>query len=175
MFTIYYSRPMKEEFNYCPLCGNPLSSGIIENKERRYCTHCDFVDYKNPLPVAVAVATRDKKYLLIKRGIEPRKGVWGSASGFIESGETPEEACLRELKEETGVTGNIVRLIRVVRIEDKQIYGDMLALIYLVQVNEGEEPVAGSDVDDARFFTTDELPEYFARTFKDIMEEIQSS
>jgi hypothetical protein len=62
----------------------------------------------------------------------------------------------------------------VVRLEDKQIYGDMLALIYLVQVDEGEEPVAGSDVDDARFFTTEELPEYFTRIFKDIIEEIQS-
>jgi ADP-ribose pyrophosphatase YjhB (NUDIX family) len=165
---------MKEEFNYCPLCGSPLDSANIENKERRYCKSCNFVDYKNPLPVAVAVATRDKKFLLIKRGIEPRKGVWGSASGFIEIGESPEEACLRELKEETGVTGNIVRLVRVVRLEDKQIYGDMLALIYLVQVDEGEEPVAGSDVDDARFFTTEELPEYFTRIFKDIIEEIQS-
>lgn len=165
---------MKEEFNYCPLCGTPLGSGFIENKERRYCTNCDFVDYKNPLPVAVAFATTGKKYLLIKRGIEPRKGVWGSASGFIESGETPEEACLRELKEETGVTGNIVRLVRAVRIEDKQIYGDMLALVYLVRVDEGEEPVAGGDVDDARFFTTDELPEHFTRIFKDVIEEIQS-
>lgn len=166
---------MKEDFNYCPLCGTPLDSGVIENKERRYCTSCNFVDYKNPLPVAVAVATRDKKFLLIKRGIEPRKGIWGSASGFIETGETPEEACLRELKEETGVNGNIVRLVRVVWLEDKQIYGDMLAVIYLVQVDEGEEPVAGGDVDDARFFTIKELPEYFARLFKDLVEEIQSS
>jgi 8-oxo-dGTP diphosphatase len=75
---------MKEEFKYCPLCGTKLSSGDIENKIRQYCTNCDFIDYKNPLPVAVAMATRDKKFLLIKRGIEPRKGMWGSASGFIE-------------------------------------------------------------------------------------------
>ena len=166
---------MKEDFNFCPLCGTPLDSGIIENKERRYCTGCNFVDYKNPLPVAVAFAVRDKKFLLIKRGIEPRKGAWGSASGFIESGETPEEACLRELKEETGVTGKIIRLIRVVRLEDKQVYGDMLAIVYMVEVNEGEEPVAGSDVDDARFFTTDELPEFFTRIFKGEIEEIQSA
>ena len=166
---------MKEEFNYCPLCGNPLDSGFIENKDRRYCKNCNFVDYKNPLPVAVAFATRGKKYLLVQRGIEPRKGVWGSASGFIESGETPEEACLRELKEEAGVTGKIVKLIKLVRIEDKQIYGDMLGVVYHVQIDEGEVPVPGSDVDDARFFSADELPEFFMRIFKDLIEEIQAS
>jgi ADP-ribose pyrophosphatase YjhB (NUDIX family) len=166
---------MKEDFIYCPLCGTKLNSGDIENKIRRYCTNCNFVDYKNPLPVAVALATRDKKFLLIKRGIEPRKGMWGSASGFIETGETPQEACLRELKEETGVSGNIVKLVEVRRIEDEQIYGDMLAVIYLVQVDGNAEPVAGDDVDDARFFTIDELPEYFTRIFKNVIEEIKSS
>ena len=166
---------MKEEFRYCPLCGTTLDLATIENKERRYCPGCNFVDYKNPLPVAVAVAVRDKKFLLIKRGIEPRKGMWGSASGFIETGETPQEACLRELKEETGVSGNIVKLVGVRRLEDEQIYGDMLAIIYLVQVNEGEVPEAGSDVDEARFFTIDELPEYFTRIFRSLIEEVKSS
>ena len=172
---MYYLIPMKEEFKYCPLCGTKLNSGLIENKTRQYCTSCNFIDYKNPLPVAVAVAVRDKKFLLIKRGIEPRKGMWGSASGFIETGESPQEACLRELQEETGVSGTIVKLIGVRRLEDEQIYGDMLAIIYLVQVEEGEVPVAGSDVDDARFFDIDELPEYFTRIFKQVIEEIKSS
>jgi ADP-ribose pyrophosphatase YjhB (NUDIX family) len=166
---------MKEEFKYCPLCGTKLDSGLIENKTRKYCPGCNFIDYKNPLPVAVAVATRDKKFLLIKRGIEPKKGMWGSASGFIESGESPQEACLRELQEETGVTGTIEKLIGVKWLEDEQMYGDMLAVIYLVQVDEDAEPVAGSDVDDARFFTIDELPEFFSRIFGNVIEEVKSS
>ena len=166
---------MKEEFKYCPLCGTTLDSGLIENKTRKYCKSCNFVDYKNPLPVAVALAIRDKKFLLIKRGIEPKKGMWGSASGFIETGETSQEACLRELQEETGVSGTIIKLIGVRRLEDEQIYGDMLAVIYLVQVDGDAEPVAGGDVDDARFFAIDELPEYFTRIFKNVIEEIKSS
>ncbi|MEJ2738356.1 MAG: NUDIX hydrolase [Dehalococcoidia bacterium] len=170
-----YLIPMKEEFKFCPLCGKKLESGLIENKTRQYCTNCDFVDYKNPLPVAVAVAIRDKKFLLIKRGIEPRKGMWGSASGFIESGESPQEACLRELREETGVSGTIVKLIGVRWLKDEQMYGDMLAVIYLVQVDEDAVPVPGGDVDDARFFTIDELPEFFTHIFKNVIEEVKSS
>ena len=147
--------------------------GMIEGKERKYCPSCDFIDYRNPLPVAVAVAVRDKRFLLIKRGIPPKKGVWGSPSGFVEVGETPEEACLRELKEEAGVTGEIVRLIRVARREDPEVYGDMLVVVYLVKAGDGE-PAPGVEAEDAKFFDIGELPDYYACLFGNVIEEVQS-
>jgi len=146
---------------------------MIEGKERKYCPSCDFIDYRNPLPVAVAVAVRDKRFLLIKRGIPPKKGVWGSPSGFVEVGETPEEACLRELKEEAGVTGEIVRLIRVARREDPEVYGDMLVVVYLVKVGD-EEPAPGVEAEDAKFFGIGELPDYYACLFGNVIEQVQS-
>ena len=162
-----------KEYNYCPICGTPLQAGLIEGRERKYCPKCDFIDYKNPLPVALAVAVKDKKFLLIRRGLPPRKGMWGSPSGFIESGETPEEACLRELKEETGISGKIVKLIGAVRREDKEIYGDMLVVKYLVKVK-GGKLIPGDEVADARFFDIAELPDYYVNLFKDVIEEIQN-
>jgi len=164
---------MKEAYKYCPRCATPLELGFIEGKDRRFCPNCNFIDYKNPLPVAVAIAVRDKRFLLIKRGIPPRKGDWGSPSGFIESGETAEEACLRELKEETGISGQVVKLVGVVRIEDKEVYGDMLAVMYLVKVDDGEI-AAGDEVEEAGFFDIDELPDYFARRFGKLLEDIQN-
>jgi len=146
--------------------------GMIEGKERKYCPSCDFIDYRNPLPVAVAVAVRDKRFLLIKRGIPPKKGVWGSPSGFVEVGETPEEACLRELKEEAGVSGEIVRLIRVARREDPEVYGDMLVVVYLVKVGDGG-PAPGVEAEDAKFFDIGELPDYYACLFGNVIEEVQ--
>ena len=147
--------------------------GMVEGRKRKYCPKCNFVDYKNPLPVALAVAVKGKKVLLIKRGVPPVKGMWASPSGFIEIGETPEEACLRELKEETGIPGEIVKLIGVLRIEDKEIYGDMLIIAYLVKVKDGEL-TPGDEVEDARFFDIAELPEYYLNIFKDVIEEIQN-
>ena len=147
--------------------------GMVEGRKRKYCPKCNFVDYKNPLPVALAVAVKGKKVLLIKRGVPPVKGMWASPSGFIEIGETPEEACLRELKEETGIPGEIVKLIVVLRIEDKEIYGDMLIIAYLVKVKDGEL-TPGDEVEDARFFDIAELPEYYLNIFKDVIEEIQN-
>lgn len=164
---------MKGEYRYCPVCGTGLKLRFIEGKDRKFCPSCDFVDYKNPLPVAVAIAVKNKRFLLIKRGLPPRKGTWGSPSGFIEVGETPEEACLRELMEEARVSGEIVKLAGVVRIEDKEVYGDMLAVRYLVRVGD-EQPIPGGDVEDARFFDIAELPEYFAKRFKQVIEEIEN-
>ena len=164
---------MKEDFKICPLCGTSLEWDFIEGKDRKFCSSCKFVDYKNPLPVALAIPVRDKKFLMIKRGIPPRKGAWGFPSGFIESGETSEEACLRELKEETGPSGKIVKLVGVHRIEDKELYGDMLVTMYLVDVDEGE-PTPGSDEQDARFFNSDEMPEFYVGRFKHLIDEIQN-
>jgi 8-oxo-dGTP diphosphatase len=161
-----------KEYILCPICGATLQIGMIEGKERKYCPKCDFVDYKNPLPVALAIAVKDKDFLLIKRGLPPRQGMWASPSGFIEIGETAEEACLRELKEETGVSGEIVKLVGVVRREDKEVYGDMLVVEYLVKVG-NEELKAGSDVDDVRFFSVAELPDYYVELFSNIIKEIK--
>jgi ADP-ribose pyrophosphatase YjhB (NUDIX family) len=153
---------MKEPFQYCPICGRALELGVIDGKERKFCPNCDFIDYKNPLPVAVAIAVKGKKVLMIKRGVAPRKGAWGPPSGFIEVGETPEEACLRELKEETGVSGQVVRLVGVSRLGDKEVYGDMLMVRYLVKVGD-EEITPGDEVEDARFFDIAELSDNYAK------------
>jgi ADP-ribose pyrophosphatase YjhB (NUDIX family) len=148
-----------------------MELGAIDGKERKFCPDCDFIDYKNPLPVAVAIAVKEKKLLLIKRGIAPKKGAWGPPSGFIEVGETPEEACLRELKEETGVSGQVVRLIGVSRLGDKEIYGDMLMVRYLVKAGD-EEITPGDEVEDARFFDITELSDNYARYLGEIIESI---
>lgn len=161
-----------KEYIFCPICGTTLQIGMIEEKERKYCPKCDFINYKNPLPVALAIATKDKDFLLIKRGLPPRKGMWASPSGFIEIGETAEEACLRELKEETGVSGEIVKLVGVVRLEDREVYGDMLIVAYLVEVG-NEELKPGSDVEDVRFFSVEELPNNYVDLFREVIEEVQ--
>ena len=162
-----------KEYSYCPICAASLQQRVLDGRERKYCPTCGFIDYKNPLPVALAVPVKEGKFLLIKRGVPPLKGTWGSPSGFVEIGETPEEACLRELKEETGISGEIVKLIGVDRIEDGEVYGDMLVLRYLVRVSGGELS-PGEEVEDARFFDVSELPEHYVALFRDVIREVQS-
>jgi len=160
------------EYQYCPCCAAALAAGHIDGRTRRYCTNCGFVRYENPLPVVVAVAVKDGRFVLIRRGIPPKKGYWGCPSGFVECGETPEEACLRELEEEAGVRGEIRRLLRVVRLEDTELYGDMLVVTYLVEVVEGD-PTPGEEADAAGYFNPGEIPSYLRHVFADVIGELR--
>ena len=162
-----------KEYNYCPICATRLKAKLISGRKRNFCPSCNFIDYKNPLPVATAIALRNNKFLLIKRGLAPKKGTWAAPAGFIEIGETPEEACLRELKEETGISGEVIRLIGATRLYDKEIYGDMLLIIYLVKLNEEGNPIPGEEVEEAKFFDFTELPDYYIKRFKGTLAELQ--
>ena len=102
-----------KEYTYCPHCGGTLIRRVIEEMPRKQCPGCGFVHYRNPLPATGAVAVRGGEILLIQRGIEPGIGLWTPPSGFIESGESAELACLREFREETGFEGTIRELLGV--------------------------------------------------------------
>ena len=59
--------------------------------------------FSNPVPVAVAIVPYKGKLVGIRRGIEPRKGQVAFPGGYINSGETFQQALTRELFEETGI------------------------------------------------------------------------
>lgn len=87
-----------------------------DNRERLVCGRCEFIHYQNPKVVAGAVCTwkDDKgqdKILLAKRAIEPRKGFWTLPAGYMELGETTEQAAAREAREEACATIEIERLL----------------------------------------------------------------
>lgn len=72
-----------------------------DDRLRRVCNHCGFVDYVNPKIVAGSVVTAaDGRFLLCKRAIEPRRGFWTLPAGFMETEESVAEAAAREAREE---------------------------------------------------------------------------
>ena len=75
-----------------------------EDRERRVCDGCGFIDYVNPRIVAGVVAHREGKILLCRRAIEPRMGFWTLPAGFMELGETTSQGAARETSEELGKT-----------------------------------------------------------------------
>lgn len=84
-----------------------------DDKERRVCQRCDFIDYQNPKIVAGSVVLKGEQILLCKRAIEPRKGFWTLPAGFMELGESVEEAAQREAQEEALADIEIDRLLAV--------------------------------------------------------------
>jgi ADP-ribose pyrophosphatase YjhB (NUDIX family) len=71
-----------------------------EDRERLICADCGFVAYENPKIVTGSVVKVDSGVLLCRRAIEPRRGFWTIPAGYLELGETVEEAARREAREE---------------------------------------------------------------------------
>lgn len=88
-----------------------------DDKERRVCQRCDFVDYQNPRIVAGSVVEKDGRILLCKRAIEPRKGYWTLPAGYMELGETVEDAARREAQEEALADIEIDRVLAVYSVQ----------------------------------------------------------
>jgi len=161
---------MNRESKYCPKCGHSLTASNIENRKRLTCPECDWIDYKNPIPcVAALVRSQDNKILLVKRGVRPSKGSWCLPTGFIEIEENPETACLRELREETGLEGKMLELIGVYAQRTK-IYRNILVIAYKVEA-EGE-PQAGSDTREAKFIPIKNLPHIPFTSHRQIIEDV---
>lgn len=84
-----------------------------DNRERRVCGDCGFVDYVNPKVIVGSVVTHGARFLLCKRAIEPRRGHWTIPAGFMEVLETPEEGAAREAMEEATATIGVRSLLGV--------------------------------------------------------------
>jgi mutator protein MutT len=115
------------------------------------------VHYFAPLVAAAAILTRDDgKILLVKRGEDPGKGLWGLPGGYVEIDETIEQALVRELREETGL---VMRLQNVLGVwsffhDSKELSGAVI--VYRAHWVSGEMRLA-SDSTDAEWI----LPEEF--------------
>lgn len=103
--------PIKS-FNYCPLCGKSLITMQRGDRERLACpdSSCGFVHWDNPTPVVAAVLEHQGNIVLVRSHGWPEKW-FGLVTGFLEKGESPEEAVLREVKEETGLEATSVAFI----------------------------------------------------------------
>ena len=93
---------------YCCQCAAELSLSVLpgDTHERMLCSQCGYVVYENPKILVACFATWGDKVVWMKRAAEPQKGFWSIPSGFMEKGETPEQAAARELWEETGARIN---------------------------------------------------------------------
>ena len=92
-----------EKAIFCSQCGAGLSTIVdaMDDRQRSACPCCGFVAYENPKVLVACLATWQDKLLMMRRGTEPRRGFWAIPAGFMECGETPEQAASREVWEET--------------------------------------------------------------------------
>jgi 8-oxo-dGTP diphosphatase len=108
-----------------------------------------------------AIILENGRILLIKRGRNPYKDFWALPGGFVEYGETTEEAVKREAEEETGLQCEIVKLVGVYSAPDRDPRGHTISVVYVMKVKEGEVS-AGDDAAGAAWVDINELPDEIA-------------
>ena len=109
------------------------------------------------IPCVGAIVVDDGgRLLLVRRANPPAQGLWSIPGGRVEPGEEGEQAVLRELAEETGVVGVVVREVGTVT-RDAPGGGTYVIRDFLVRADAGFDPVAGDDALDAAWFTPAEL------------------
>lgn len=98
----------KPEMNFCPKCATPLVDEMRGGKERRICPaeSCGYVFWNNPIPVVCAIVEREGKVILVQSKGWP-KSWYALVTGFLERKEMPEEAVIREVKEEIGLDATV--------------------------------------------------------------------
>lgn len=101
---------------FCMHCGSALKEQLssMDTMPRLICTKCKFVHYINPRPAAGLIPIdTNGRILLARRDIEPQLGSWVFPGGFIDIGETVEEAAVRETREEVCLEVQNLQLIGV--------------------------------------------------------------
>ena len=122
----------------------------MENDNLTTCDECN--GWLNPALAADAAVKRGNDILLIQRKFPPMQGSWALPGGFVERDEAPEIAAVRELLEETGLKGTNPELLMVMGEPKRDPRKHIISIVYSISVSEDQQPTAGDDAQDARFW-----------------------
>lgn len=86
--------------SFCPACGCEHQD---PNARPKKCGSCNHEVFTNPTPVVIVLLKTSQGSLVVRRAIPPQIGFWALPGGYVDDGETAEEAGRRELLEETGI------------------------------------------------------------------------
>jgi 8-oxo-dGTP diphosphatase len=100
----------------------------------------------------------ERRIVLVRRK-NPPPG-WALPGGFVDYGETVEQAAVREAREETGLEITLVRQFHVYSAPGRDFRGHMVSVVFIARA--GGEPQGGDDASEARAFPPDGLPEDMA-------------
>ena len=114
--------------------------------------------YKTPSVTVDSIVTKTRAdgsghdILLITRGRPPFEGSYAFPGGFVDYGEDPKVACLRELQEECCVEGTQPELITVAGKPDRDPRKHVISIVYAVQIDPNATVAAGDDAATARWY-----------------------
>ncbi len=142
--------PALREARFCPRCAQPAE---IAYPRSLSCPHCGYGAYYNPKPVACAIpVTPQDQIVLLRRAFDPGKDLWTFPGGFVDLGESVEEAAHREVMEELGISISLGRLVNVYSRASERI----VLIVYAATTT--QRPRTTEEASEVECFDREDLP-----------------
>lgn len=139
------------DHRYCSRCGVAAAPHAADRAT--VCTACGYTQYPRVSPCVIVLVTRGRQVLLARSPNFPR-GMFSTLAGFIEAGESVEEALAREIAEEVGVQVAVPRYLA----SQSWPFPNSLMLGFHAEWRAGEIVVDGEEIVEAGWFDVDDLP-----------------
>lgn len=140
----------RRKHTFCPNCGQP--SAATDGGWKRICPSCGVEHFPRTDPVVIMLPTIGEKCLLGRQAIWP-KGMYSALAGFLEPGESIEEACAREVMEEAGLTATTVRYHST----QPWPYPSSLMIGLFAEVSDDNATPDLTELEEVRWFTRTEI------------------
>ena len=148
---------------FCARCGHPTDTA--EAGWKRVCSSCHAEHFPRTDPVAIMLAVKDNKCLLGRQASWPA-GFWSCLAGFVEPGETVEQAAARELEEEAGIIANPASASYLFC--QPWPFPSSLMMGIILEAETEDISVAQDELEAARWITREEARQVIAGTHPDI-------
>lgn len=150
----------RQPFKFCPYCTTPLAERRYGERLRPACPNCGYVQYPDPKVAVIACVEHGGRLLLVRRGINPGKGLWALPGGFIDAGELPDAALRRELLEETALHVQVSELLGIYPMEHQDGPSLGFVMAYRAGLPAGAAPTAQAldDAAEVRWFAPADVP-----------------
>jgi len=137
---------------FCGHCGTPTETQ--SNERAKACPNCGMLLFPRLSPAVIVLVERGRELLLARsRRFQP--GMYSVIAGFVELGETLEEAVVREVQEETGVSVKDVRYFG----SQQWPFPHSLMVGFTAKYASGEITIDEEEIEDAGWYKVDNLPE----------------
>ena len=153
---------------FCTACAAPLE----HSGRHPVCTGCGRTHHRDPKVGVGVVAVQDGRLLLVRRAVEPGRGLWALPAGYVDAGEDPRVAAAREAQEETGL---VVEVGDVVDVYASAVTGGHRGASFFLAFEArvvGGVLAAADDALDAGFFGPDDLPDLAFESTRDAVRRV---
>ena len=145
----------RRRHQHCAVCGQP--SEVREGGWKRQCPSCEAEHFPRTDPVVIMLAVHGERCMVGRQERWP-KGMFSALAGFLEPGESIEEACARELKEEAGLTAVRVRYHST----QPWPYPNSLMIGLIAEVADDQATPDQTEISEVRWFTRAEARDLIA-------------